>query len=110
MTTLRSTSFLADFGINSVEILKQSIITATQSKWNHNHSISASPVSNSIVLSACLFGSICLFSTALIGINKKWIKEERHNFVVIDGLNLGIICLSGFVIVVTATKAHKIIS
>lgn len=34
-------------------------------------------ITKSIVLSACLFGSIYLFSTSLIGLNKKWLHHQQ---------------------------------
>lgn len=70
---------------------------------DHSHVIPETLVSNSIVLSACLFGSVYLFSTSLIGINKKWMRNEPASM--FEFVNGTILTLSGVVITVTAYKA-----
>ena len=108
MSSVRSDRFLADFGVNSAEILSTSILKAAESDWKHSHVIPETLVSNSIVLSACLFGSIYLFSTSLIGLNKKWMKNEPvSSFELVNG---SILTLSGVVMTVTAYKAFGILS
>ena len=108
MSSVRSDRFLADFGVNSTEILSKSILKAAESDWKHSHVIPETLVSNSIVLSACLFGSIYLFSTSLIGLNKKWMKNEPvSSFELVNG---SILTLSGVVMTVTAYKAFGILS
>lgn len=106
MSSVKSDKFLADFGVNAAEILSKSILKAAESDWKHSHSIPETLISNSIVLSACLFGSIYLFSTSLIGQNKKWLKNEPVSMFV----NGTILTLSGVVMTFTAYKAFGILN
>ncbi len=94
MSSEKSNNLLPDFGINS----------------KHNHYIPETFHFNSIVLSASLFGSIYLFSTSLIGFNKKWIKDDKYSFRVFDVVNGSVMFLSGLVLVVTSVKAFQILS
>ena len=55
-------------------------------------------IRNSIVLLACLFGSIYLFSTSLIGLNKKWLKNQQVSLS--ELVNGTILILSGTVIII----------
>ena len=59
-------------------------------------------ITKSIVLSACLFGSIYLFSTSLIGLNKKWLKNQRVSLS--ELVNGTILILSGTVIITIIYK------
>jgi hypothetical protein len=52
-----------------------------------------------------MFGAIYLFHTALIGINKKWMKQEQEkssNVTAFEILNGTILFLSGGVVVFTS--------
>jgi hypothetical protein len=63
-------------------------------------------VTNSIVLSAFLFGSIYLFSTSLIGLNKKMVKNESLSlFEIVNG---SILILSGTGLIITGCKALRL--
>ena len=64
-------------------------------------------VANSIVLSAGLFGSIYLFSTSLIGLNKKWLKKESLSLSLFEFVNGSILILSGTGLIITTFKALK---
>ena len=59
-------------------------------------------ITNSIVLSACLFGSIYLFSTSLIGLNKKWLKNQQVSLS--ELVNGTILILSGTVMITILYK------
>ncbi len=111
MSTNKSDSFLSDFGINSAEILSNAIQTASKANWKHHHIVSVSEltVSDSITLSASMFGAICLFTNSLIGMNKKWIKQEKAETSAIELLNGTIMFLSGGVILFTSITAFKIL-
>ena len=72
---------------------------------------------DSIVLSACLFGSVYLFGTALNGINKKWINRPPSNINILlesttffDILNGSILIVSGSIITASACKAIKLLN
>ena len=71
---------------------------------------------DSIVLSACLFGSVYLFGTALNGINERWIKEPKYMFPIkktnnfSEILNCSILIVSGSIITATACKAIKLLN
>jgi hypothetical protein len=54
-------------------------------------------IRKSIVLSACLFGSLYLFSTSLIGLNKKWLKNQQVSLY--ELVNGTILILSGTVMI-----------
>lgn len=110
MSSAKSDSFLSDFGINSAEVLSKAIGDATKSDWKHNHSIPETILSNSIVLSASLFGSIYLFSTSLIGFDKKWIKDDQYRFGTFDVVNGTVMVFSGLVMVGTSMKAFAILT
>ena len=82
-------------------------------EFKHTYNINT----NSIILSSCLFGSIYLFSTSLIAINKKWLKREPSNInTLIEGttfyelLNGTILIVSGVVITATSYKALNLIN
>lgn len=60
---------------------------------------------NCIILPATIFGSFYLFSTSLIGLNKKWLKNEK--FSLIEFINVPILIVSGTVITTTIYKAFK---
>ncbi len=60
-------------------------------------------ISNSIIVSACLFGSIYLFSTSLIGLNKKLLKNESVSL--LEFVNGSIFIFTGTIIIITAHKA-----
>jgi hypothetical protein len=45
-----------------------------------------------------MFGAIYLFSTSFIGMNKKWIKQEKAEVTAFEVLNGTIILLSGGII------------
>ncbi len=62
-------------------------------------------VTNSIVLSAFLFGSIYLFSTSLIGLNKKWLKKESLSL--FEFVNGSILILSGTGLIITTFKTLR---
>jgi len=64
--------------------------------------LSDSIITNSIVLSACLFGSIYLFSTSLIGLNKKWLKNQQVSLYKL--VNGTILSLSGTVMITILYK------
>jgi uncharacterized membrane protein (DUF485 family) len=73
---------------------------------------SASSEVKVIVLSASMFGAIYLFYTSLIGINKKWMKQEQEkssNVTAFEILNGTILFLSGGVVVFTSIKAFNIL-
>lgn len=108
MRSERSDKFLADFGYNSADILSKSILKAADTDWKHSHVIPETLVSNSIVLSACLFGSVYLFSTSLIGLNKKWMRNEPASM--FEFVNGSILTLSGAVMAITAYKAFGILN
>ena len=59
-------------------------------------------ITNSIVLAACLFGSIYLFSTSLIGLNKKWLINQQVSLY--ELVNGTILILSGTVIITILYK------
>tara|TARA_B100000073_G_scaffold95616_1_gene75983 strand:- start:652 stop:990 length:339 start_codon:yes stop_codon:yes gene_type:complete len=110
MNVQKSNRFLADFGINSAEILSQAISKASESSWKHNHSIVPETIiSNSIVLSSSLFGAIYLFSTSLVGLNKKWNNQDKHTLSVLDGINTAIMGISGYIIIKTSQRAFEIL-
>ena len=77
--------------------------------WKHNHNVPEFLISNSIVLSASMFGAIYLFSTSLIGMNKKWIKQEKSEVTAFKILNGTIMFLSGGVVFFTSVKAFDIL-
>lgn len=54
-------------------VLSKAILSASAADSKHNHY-----VPEILILSASMFGVIYLFSTSLIGMNKKWIKQ-KHN-------------------------------
>jgi len=54
-------------------VLSKAMLSALAVDWKHNHY-----VPEILILSASMFGAIYLFSTSLIGMNKKWIKQ-KHN-------------------------------
>ena len=67
-------------------------------------------ISDYIVLSASLFGATFLFSTSLIGINKKWSKEGKSTLTAFEVLNGTILVLSGSMIFLTSAKALCMVS
>lgn len=99
MSSEKSDRFLADLGINSAQVLSKSIAKAAESDWKHNHSIPESLISTSIILPAYLFGSVYLFSTSLIGFNKKWIKDNQVFFGPFEIINGSLLSLSGILMV-----------
>jgi hypothetical protein len=109
MSSEKSRSFLADFGINSVVVLSKSIADATDAYWKYNHTVPESLISISLLLSAGLLGSIYVFSTALIGLNKKWIKDEKFGWTPFEFINGAIMLGSGVVLFITANNAIEII-
>ena len=109
MSSNKSGSFLSDFGINSAEVMSKAILTASEANWKHNHNVPEFLISNSIVLSASMFGAIYLFSTSLIGMNKKWIKQEKSEVTAFEILNGTIMFLSGGVVFFTSIKAFNIL-
>ena len=48
-----------------------------------------------IWLSASMFGACCLFSTSLIGLNKKWIKQGISEVTAFEIVNGTIMFISG---------------
>ena len=102
MSSNKSNSFLSDFGINSAEKLSNAIVTASEANWKHNHGVPEQVISDSIVLSA-----IFLFSASLIGINWKWIKQQKAEASAFEILNGTIMVLSGVVIFCTSRKAFN---
>ena len=99
------------FGFKAAEVLSKAINKAAESDWNHKHTIiPESLISNSIVLSASLFGSVYLFSTSLIGLNKMWIKSGQVNFGLYEIFNGIVLCCSGFIMFITAGKSFSIIN
>ena len=109
MSSEKSTSFLSDFGINSAEILSSAIGKASDSSWKHNHSIPENVISNAIVLSSSLYGAIYLFSTSLIGLNKKWVRTGM-GVTPFDYINCGIMGVSGIVILMSSQRAFAILN
>ena len=59
-------------------------------------------ITNPILLSACLFGSIYLLSTSLIGLNKKWLKNQQVSLY--ELVNGTILILSGTVMITILYK------
>ena len=86
------------------------MLSASAADCKHNHSVPELLISNSLVLSASMFGAIYLFSTSLIGMNKKWIKQGKAEVTAFEVLNGTIILLSGGIILFTSIKALKILS
>lgn len=109
MSSKKSGSCLGDFGINSAEVLSNAIVTASKTIWKYNHNVSELLVSNSIVLSASMFGAMYLFSTSLIGMNKKLIKQGKTEVSAFEVLNGAIMILSGGFICFTSIKAFNIL-
>lgn len=118
MSSNKSNSFLSDFGINSAEKLSNAsiksaqelsnaIVTASEANWKHNHNVPEQVISDSIVLSARMFGAIFLFSASLIGINWKWIQQQKAEVSAFEILNGTIMVLSGGVIFCTSNKAFN---
>ena len=99
-----SESFLADFGINAAEVLSK-----TRKQQNQILIIPKSLIFNSIVLSATMFGSVFLFSTSLIGVNKMWIKNAKCHFGSYEIFNGIVMCCSGLVMCITAVKSLTIL-
>ncbi len=60
-------------------------------------------ISNSIIISSCLFGSIYLFSNSLIGFNKKLLTNK--NIFLLDLVNGTILIFTGTIITITTYKA-----
>ncbi len=60
-------------------------------------------ISNSIIISSCLFGSIYLFSNSLIGLNKKLLTNK--NIFLLDLVNGPILIFTGAIITITYYKA-----
>lgn len=77
MSSNKSSSFLSDFGINSADVISKAIVESTRSQLEAQPLVPEVLISNSIVLSASMFGAIFLFSTSLIGMNKKWMNQEN---------------------------------
>ncbi len=86
------------------------LVTASDAYWKHNNNVSECLISNSIVLSASVFGAIYLFSTSLIGLSKKWIKQEKSDVTAFEILNGTIMFLSGGVVLFTSVKAFNILN
>lgn len=63
------------------------MLSASAADWKHNHSVPELLISNSLVLSASMFGAIYLFSTSLIGMNKKWIMQGKAEVTAFEVLN-----------------------
>ena len=100
-----------NFGLKAGEVLSDAINKAAESDWNHKHTlIPESLISNSIVLSASLFGSVYLFSTSLIGLNKMWIKNGAVSFDLYLIFNGIVLCCSGFVMFITSGKSFAILN
>ena len=109
MSSNKSSSFLSDFGINSAEVMSKAIVTASEANGKHNHNVPEFLISNSIVLSASMFGAIYLFSTLLIEMNKKWIKQEKSEATTFEVLKGTIMFLSGEVVFFTSVKTFNIL-
>jgi hypothetical protein len=62
-----------------------------------------------ILISASLFGSIYLFSTSLVGFNKKLIKQGKIIFGSFEVINLTVMFFSGCIMVFTVSKAFKVL-
>lgn len=62
---------------------------------------------NLIAMAACMFGAVSLFATSLIGMNKKWIKQDKTEVTKFEVLNGGIIVLSGGIIALTTIKGFR---
>ena len=104
MSSNKNDNFLSDFGVYSVEVLSN-IATAPLANWKHNHYVPEKVIYDSIVLSASMFGAIFLFSVSLIGINRKWIKQQKAELSASEVFNGTIMFLSGGVIVFISNKA-----
>ncbi len=104
MSSNKSSSFLCDFGINSTEVLSKAILTAPEASWKHNPEFL---ISISMGLSATLFGAIYLFSTSLIGMNKKWRTQKKFELTAFEILNGAIMFLSGGVVFFTSVRAFN---
>jgi hypothetical protein len=102
MSLVKSQRFLSDAGINSAQVLSNAIVKAVDADWNLKHCIS-----NSILLSSCMLGSIYLFSTSLIGLNKKWIKGEKVSKSSYEYINGSIMLFSGYIMMSTTWKAFR---
>jgi hypothetical protein len=109
MSSNKSGTFLSDFGINSAEVMSKAILTAPKANWKHNYNVSELFNSNLIVLSASMFGAIYLFSASLIGLNKKWIKQEKSEVTAFEIINGTIMFLSGGIVFFTSIKAYNIL-
>ena len=98
------------FGFKA-EVLSKAINKSAESDWNYKHTIiPESLISNSIVLSASLFGSVYLFSTSLIGLNKMWIKSGSVSFGSYEIFNGIVLCCSGFLMFIVAGKSYTILN
>ena len=85
-------------------VLSKAILSASAADSKHNHY-----VSEILILSASMFGAIYLFSTSLIGMNKKWIKQGKAEVTAFEVLNGTIFLLSGGIILFTSINAFKIL-
>lgn len=71
------------------------------------HGITTSPIriSQSIVLSASLFGALYIFSTSLFGINQKWIEQKKVEVTAFEIINGTILFLTGGIVFITSIKS-----
>jgi hypothetical protein len=117
MSSNKSNSFLCDFGINSAEVLSNAgiqsaqvlsnaIATASEAKWKYNHNVPEQIISDSIVLSTSI-GAIFVFSASVIGINWKWINQQKAEVSAFEVFNGTIMVLSAGVIFYTSNAAFK---
>lgn len=93
--------------MNSTEVLSNAIVTASESIYKHNYNVHEQVISDSIVLSASMFGAIFVFSTSLFGINWKWIKHQKVEVSIFEILNGTLMVLSSRVIFCISKEAFK---
>jgi hypothetical protein len=89
--------------------MSKAIVTASEANWKHSHNVPEFFISNSIVLSASMFGAIYLFSTSLIAVNMKWIQQEKFEVTAVEMLNGTIMLFSGGLLFFTSIKAFNIL-
>jgi hypothetical protein len=86
--------------------LSNAIVVASEANWKHNHNVPGHVISDSIVLSTSI-GAIFIFSASHVGINWKWIKQQKVEVSAFEVFNGTIMALSAGVIFYTSNAAFK---
>jgi uncharacterized membrane protein (DUF485 family) len=111
MTESKPTAFLSGLASEGLTILANKILESSENlkSIDHTHNIN---ISQAIILSSALFGSIYMGSVSLIGFNKMFIRANEmknkinYPFVILNG---NILFVSSIIRLSCASKAYPMI-